>query len=899
MSRWAQAAGVLASLLLVAGPRAGRAQPACDDALRQAQKTFDLGLFEDIPGQLAPCLGARLSRATAVQVHSLLARSYLAMDDLKKARQEVSTILRFDATFEAGPPPRFAELVAQVRREKQTVQVASVSKSTESLREAPATVAVLTAEEIARRGYNDLEEMLHDLPGFDISRSRGRTYSNIYQRGFRSTTTDRTLFLVDGVEQNDIWSNIAYISRQYPVSTIDRVEVVYGPASTMYGANAFTGVINVITKGPSEFYRKDRELGAEAQVTSGSWNTQTAEFGLGGRNGSESVRWSLTGRAFRSDEPPISQFAGWRFNGDDVKNVDYGRILGLSGKTGSGQYLAQAVLDGLASADMPFIPPEVSPFYVIHRDANGVATSVTLTPAGVAEAQRLDRIGLATPINGRPPGALRSTQDFFLTGKLELPNFVLGVQVSHLDEGSIGESTDLAQAGNLTNSAPRSFAVYAKYSRDLGSTISLSFLGQYRKDDFADNNAITSYGGFVTGQVPIFALALGNKVFAGAKPFTRPWLTIFSYEASTQLHGDLTLLYQPSPDLALVSGVEVRDGSLQISPSTNTAPSAAEQGGPGGVLGGSDQLDQLDLSAYSQLSWRLRKDLKLVAGGRFDYDRVRSTLGYGTAFNPRLALVYLLHDLTFKAVYAEGFKVPSNAEKYGTIPRVNEIPNIDLKNERVKDFELSAGWEAQERLKVALSAYQSTYSNIVALQRALNTNCDSCGFTGQFQNIGRLQVRGIEADLKYRGARLDAFLNYTFTHPYDTNPRAAGLEGGSQVRVGDIASHHLNGGVDLKLFRDLNADLRANFVGSRRTGIGTTVPANPFSEIGSYATASITLTYTRILLPASRGSRLQLGIDNLFDRLYYDPGISEASGIFTARLPQAGRSVFVRLATAY
>jgi hypothetical protein len=448
--RWLLSAAVLA---LLSGTSAW-AQTACDDALRQAQKSYDLGLFEDVPGQLAPCLAARPSRATAVQVHSLLARAYLAVDDLKKAHEEVSAILRLDSSFEPGPPPRFAELVAQVRREEQTVQVASVSKSKESLREAPATVAVLTAEEIERRGYNDIEEMLHDLPGFDISRSRGRTYSNIYQRGFRSTTTDRTLFLVDGVEQNDLWSNIAYISRQYPVSNIERVEVVYGPASTMYGANAFTGVINVITKGSSEFYGKDKKFGAEAQVTIGSWNTRTAELSLGGRNASESVRWSVTGRTFSSDEPPISKFADWNFNPDDVKNVDYRSALELSGRNANGQYLAQSVLDALAGSSQPIIPPDDSPFYAIHRDASGVATAVTLTPAGIAEAQRLDKIGLTTLIDGRPPGPLRSTQDWSLNGKLEFPNFSAGVQISNLEEGAIGESKDLEQAGNKTISAP-------------------------------------------------------------------------------------------------------------------------------------------------------------------------------------------------------------------------------------------------------------------------------------------------------------------------------------------------------------------------------------------------------------------------------------------------------------
>src|SRR5258707_5103893 len=107
------------------------AQADCEYALKQANKSYDLGLFEDVPEQLEPCLKARLSRAMTIEVRSLLARAYLQADEPDKARKEVSAILRLDSTFEGGAPPRFAALVAQVRREEQTTQVASVSKTSE------------------------------------------------------------------------------------------------------------------------------------------------------------------------------------------------------------------------------------------------------------------------------------------------------------------------------------------------------------------------------------------------------------------------------------------------------------------------------------------------------------------------------------------------------------------------------------------------------------------------------------------------------------------------------------------------------------------------------------------------------------------------------------------------
>ena len=56
--------------------------------------------------------------------------------------------------------------------------------------------------------------------------------------------------MIDGVEENDVWLNWAYLSRQYPISNIKAIEVVYGPTGTMYGPRAFVGAINIITFPP-------------------------------------------------------------------------------------------------------------------------------------------------------------------------------------------------------------------------------------------------------------------------------------------------------------------------------------------------------------------------------------------------------------------------------------------------------------------------------------------------------------------------------------------------------------------------------------------------------------------------------------------------------------------------
>ena len=247
----------LSVLVCLALGRPASAQNDCETARKAAEDSYKLGLFEDVPAQLEPCIEGRSSRAESLRAHALLAMAYLAMDEMEKAREAVAELLRInpalDPTLEPGATSRFKALVEEVRKSESETQVATVSKTSESLREAPATVVVIRAEEIERRGYLDLEQLLHDLPGFDVSRGNGETYSTFYQRGFRSNDNDRILLLLDGVEQNDIATGVAHLSRQYPISAVERVEVVYGPASTIYGANAFSGVINIITKPPEAF----------------------------------------------------------------------------------------------------------------------------------------------------------------------------------------------------------------------------------------------------------------------------------------------------------------------------------------------------------------------------------------------------------------------------------------------------------------------------------------------------------------------------------------------------------------------------------------------------------------------------------------------------------------------
>ena len=63
--------------------------------------------------------------------------------------------------------------------------------------------------------------------------------------------------MINGIEENDNWSNIAYMARQYPLSNIKAIEILYGPSSTMYGPRAFVGTINIITYDKTKLFIKN------------------------------------------------------------------------------------------------------------------------------------------------------------------------------------------------------------------------------------------------------------------------------------------------------------------------------------------------------------------------------------------------------------------------------------------------------------------------------------------------------------------------------------------------------------------------------------------------------------------------------------------------------------------
>lgn len=180
--------------------------------------------------------------------------------------------------------------------ELMNVPVVSASNVTERLGDAPATVIVVTRAEIRERGYRDLAAILDDLPGMDMARPRGATWFKNYWRGYRNTIGDPYLLMVDGIVFNHLYFNTTDILAAIPMSSVERVEVVYGPASAVYGANASMGVINVITGGDA----------SRLSLAGGSDQARVADATFGWSAGSARMR--LTARVDNGElDPGVSE----------------------------------------------------------------------------------------------------------------------------------------------------------------------------------------------------------------------------------------------------------------------------------------------------------------------------------------------------------------------------------------------------------------------------------------------------------------------------------------------------------------------------------------------------------------------------------------------------------------
>lgn len=178
--------------------------------------------------------------------------------------------------------------------------ITTASRQTEFRADTPAHVLVISRRQIQDRRYRNLADLLEDLPGVDFMRgTKSSAYNNFSMQGH--TGPNKLLILLDGVRVGHPAGGNIPVAENFALHFARQVEVLYGPAAALYGADAVAGVINIITDRPRE------RRGAWASVGAGNFGSREVAF-MAGLKTDHRVALSLDGHWQRSDRAPLHEY---------------------------------------------------------------------------------------------------------------------------------------------------------------------------------------------------------------------------------------------------------------------------------------------------------------------------------------------------------------------------------------------------------------------------------------------------------------------------------------------------------------------------------------------------------------------------------------------------------------
>ena len=207
-------------------------------------------------------------------------------------------------------PPDLTEINLE---DLMNIEVTSVSKKEQKLSQAASAVFVITAEDIAGSGADNIPDLLRMVPGVDVAQINSSKWA-ISIRGFNGQYSNKLLVLVDGrTVYTPMLSGVFWDAQDVQIDTIDRIEVIRGPGAAVWGSNAVNGVINIITKKAAD------TQGGLITAGGGSYEHGFGAARYGGRAGNDTAYRVFADGFKRAD---LSSLSGP--SGNDDWNVVHG-----------------------------------------------------------------------------------------------------------------------------------------------------------------------------------------------------------------------------------------------------------------------------------------------------------------------------------------------------------------------------------------------------------------------------------------------------------------------------------------------------------------------------------------------------------------------------------------------
>lgn len=649
--------------------------------------------------------------------------------------------------------------------------VVSAAGYEQKITDAPASISVITSEELAERPYTTLLDAVRDLEGVDVGETRDKSgQGTISMRGMGS---DYTLVLVDGKRQNnhgDIYPN-NFGGNQFghipPLDAIERVEVIRGPASTLYGADAMGGVINIITKKVADQWQGSVSHSRTLETNDAFGDDITTDFNVMGPLIPGKLGLRLHGSKYNrlASNPTFDSVT-------DPAGVERTRSLGFGagGKTTDNDNTALGLRLSWTPTDNQSI------WLDIDSSTQKYDNTPRLNDAGTYEyplgtVDSITSVWRTANVNGvtrvAPQVGYSQTQEFTRDTW----------SLTHEGKWDIGNS----------------FVSLAYVETDnMGRTLPFTVAERNQLQAMWDGTG--TYAGMTTE---------ARRALAEATFLPRPERTLQSNQYT--LDAKLDMPFELAGQHVVVVGTQIIQGELE------DGVFGMEAGTPGGVQ------EHNMYSLFAEDTWYITEPFALTAGLRHDDHEV-----FGNQLSPRLYGVYTLSEQwTFKGGVSTGFKTPKTTQLYdgivgfggqGVIPTYG---NPDLKPETSISNELAAYWQHPQGHNFNITFFQNEFEDKIDSQPCGAGTGIECSGTGDYAelgyatsnktiNIDKVVIEGAELAGRWQiAADWSLRANYTLTD----SEQKSGAEKGRPL--GNSAKHMANTTLDWQLNEAFNIFLTA------------------------------------------------------------------------------------------
>lgn len=666
--------------------------------------------------------------------------------------------------------------------------VISATGFEQKLTEAPASISVISQEDLQSRQFITLLDAVQFQEGIDIGTTRDKTGQGTVS--MRGLTGEYTLLLIDGVRMNnhgDIYPNNFggnAFGHVPPMEAIERIEVIRGPASTLYGADALGGVINVITKKRSEDWTGSINFGRSIQTDDQFGDDITTDFFAQGPLIKDLLTLGVRGSMYER-QASTPEFAPDVDPNGDIHIRELG--FGSGGKTvdsDSKQF----------GFTLFFTPFENQSFKFDYDNSNqtydntptyNIDTGEISYPLGTKdniESIWADRRGVVNPRAGYAADQEFNREWWSITHQGQFDGFSSMVALSHVD---------------TTND---------------GRTLPLSVAERLLLQEMYDGT------GAYEGMSEEERKALAEDTF-----LPRPERPLESSQYTLDVRVDIPVT-DVMGDHNIVLGGQVIDGELL------DGVFGLEDSNAGGVQ------EQKMWSLFAEDNWSPNDYLTLTAGARYDEHDV-----FGSQVSPRIYAVYTFNDnWTVKGGVSTGYKTPNTTDLYdgitgfggqGTSPFAG---NPDLQPETSVNSEIAVYWNSDAGHNFNLTYFNTQFEDKIAsgdtvyscevtggVRPCVNLgDYDQLGYQTYSQkiNIDKVDLQGIEMAGRVQiSPEWFVTANYTWTD----SEQKSGPEAGQPLT--NTAEHMANITVNWDMTEDFSVYLQSQIRSDRYRGWDSTL----------------------------------------------------------------------------